>query len=226
MTDDPVLAAVQRFMDAVESRLTKWDGEMRSALTESRAALATLETRAAQHGPQGERGLAGERGEPGPMGPQGEPGPRGEPGVPGVAGERGLPGERGERGETGLRGEPGLMGPAGPMGERGADGLAGRDGAPSMVPGPQGERGERGADGIATLEELDARIEARFAELQVRTIADSYQGVFKPGMTYTRGLLATWDGSLWLSVEETSAKPGEKDSGWRLVVKRGADGRK
>lgn len=65
MTDDPVLAAVQRFMDAVEVRLAKRDDEMRSALAESRAALAILETRAAQHGPQGERG------EPGPAGRDG-----------------------------------------------------------------------------------------------------------------------------------------------------------
>lgn len=186
MTENPVLAAVQRFIDAVETRLAKRDEETRSILRE-------LETRAAQHGPPGERGLPGDRGEPGPPGPQGEPGPAGV---------------------------------AGPQGERGADGIQGRDGAPSTVPGPQGERGERGADGIATLEELDARIEARFAELQVRTIADSYQGVFKPGTTYTRGLLATWDGSLWLSMNETSTRPGEKDSGWRMIVKSGASAKR
>jgi hypothetical protein len=187
MTDDPVLAAVQRFMDAVESRLAKRDEE-------TRALMADLQTRAAQHGP------AGERGDPGPAGP---------------AGERGEAGPAGPQGE---RGEPGAIGP---QGERGADGLAGRDGAP----GPQGERGERGADGIATLEELDARIEARFAELQVRTFADLYQGVFEPEKTYTRGLLATWGGSLWLSLAETRAKPGDNGD-WKLVVKRGADGRK
>jgi hypothetical protein len=177
MTDDPVLAAVQRFMDAVEQRLAKRDEETRSL-------LATLETRAAQHGPAGERGLRGERGEPGPAGPQGEPGPAG------------------------------AQGPAGERGERGADGLAGRDGAPSVVPGPQGERGERGADGIATLEELDARIEARFAELQVRTFADVYQGVFEPDKAhYARGLLTTWGGSLWLSLNDTRSKPGEMGTG-------------
>jgi hypothetical protein len=93
------------------------------------------------------------------------------------------------------------------------------------VPGPRGEHGERGADGIATVAELDARIEARFAELQVRTIADSYQGVFEPDKLYARGLLATWGGSLWLSMNETRSKPGETGD-WKLIVKRGADGKK
>jgi hypothetical protein len=192
--NDPVLDAVQRFMDAVEKRLGKYDEEMQVSLAETRAALEQLQARAAVSGP------AGARGEPGSPGPQGEQGP------PGPAGERG------ERGEAG---------PAGLQGERGADGLAGRDGAP----GPQGPQGERGADGICTRAELDALIEARFAELQVRTFADLYQGVFEPEKVYARGLLATWGGSLWLALNETRSKPGE-DGDWRLVVKRGADGRR
>lgn len=154
MTADPVLAAVQRFIDAVRTQLTEQREEVR-------AAVAEIQTRAVPAGPPGERG------EPGPAGPQGDPGPAGVP----------------------------------------------------------GERGERGADGIATLEELDARIEARFADLQVRTFADVYQGVFEADKTYTRGVLATWGGSLWLSQAETSSKPGE-NADWKLVVKRGADGRR
>lgn len=188
MTLDPVLAAVQRFMDAVETRLTRHAEETRSALSD-------IQTRAAQHGPPGERGADGAPG---------------RDGRDGVDGKDGAPGEKGDKGDPGERGE------------RGADGLHGRDGKD----GERGERGERGADGVATLEEIDARIEARFAELQVRTIADSYQGVFQPGTTYARGLLATWDGSLWLSMQDTTAKPGEKDSGWKMIVKRGADGRR
>lgn len=137
-------------------------------------------------------------------------------GKDGRDGRDGVDGKDGRDGKDGERGEPG---------ERGADGLAGRDGAPSTVPGPRGERGERGADGIATLAELDARIEARFSELQVRTFADVYQGVFENEKSYTRGSLATWGGSLWLSLRDTRSKPGE-DGDWKLVVKRGADGRK
>lgn len=141
-------------------------------------------------------------------GPQGERGPAGEPGPAGPQGEQGPPG------------------PAGPQGERGADGLNGRDGADSLVPGPQGPKGERGADGIATREEIESIVERRMADLQVRTFADVYQGVFEPGREYTRGVLATWGGSLWLSQTETRNKPGDGNPDWKLVVKKGADGRK
>jgi hypothetical protein len=221
VNDDPVLTAVQRFMDAVELRLGKQTENIRSALTEVQTRAAT----SGPQGPQGERGVQGERGEAGPVGPPGEPGAHGVAGERGERGEIGPAGERGERGADGLAGRDGAMGPRGEPGERGADGIAGRDGAPSTVPGPRGEQGERGADGIATLAELDARIEARFAELQVRTFADVYQGVFEPDKVYARGLLATWGGSLWLSQADTRSRPGENGD-WRLVVKRGADGRK
>lgn len=226
--DDPVLAAAQRFMDAVEQRVAALTNETRSTLTE-------LQTRASQHGPMGERGLPGERGDVGPAGPQGEPGPAGPAGERGLPGERGEQGDRGEMGPAGAMGERGLPGPAGERGERGESGLAGRDGVAGPA-GPQGERGERGADGIATRAELDALVEtrvaercavleARYADLQVRTFADLYQGVFEPAKSYTRGVLATWGGSLWLSLNETRSKPGD-DGDWKLIVKRGADGRR
>jgi hypothetical protein len=130
-------------------------------------------------------------------------------------------GPPGKDGRDGIDGKDGKDGAPGPQGERGADGLAGRDG----TPGPRGEPGERGADGIATRAELESIVEARFAELQVRTFADLYQGVFEPSKIYTRGSLATWGGSLWLSMRESSSRPGE-NADWKLVVKRGADGKK
>lgn len=198
---------------------------------EIRSLRTQLETRSAVQpitGPPGERG---ERGDVGPAGPKGDAGPAGAAGPAGEKGERGADGIAGRDGTPsmvpGPRGEPGERGPAGEKGERGADGLQGRDGPPGRdgAAGERGERGERGADGIATRAELDAFIEARFAEVQVRTFADLYQGVFEPGTLYTRGRLATWGGSLWLSLSDTRSKPGENED-WRLVVKRGADGRK
>lgn len=142
-----------------------------------------------------------------------------------VAGPPGPAGKDGSNGKDGIDGTNGRDGATGKDGERGADGLAGRDGAASTVPGPQGERGERGADGIATREELESLVEKRVAEVQVRTFADLYQGVYESDKLYARGLLTTWGGSLWLSLAETRTKPGENGE-WRLVVKKGADGRK
>jgi hypothetical protein len=139
----------------------------------------------------------------GPPGPAGRDGTDGKDGAPGDKGDAGLAGKDGAQGDKG---------------ERGADGLQGRDGSP-------GVQGERGVDGIGTREEIEAIVETRVAEIQVRTFADVYQGVYENGKLYTRGLLVTWGGSLWLSLGETRAKPGE-NTDWRLVVKKGADGRK
>lgn len=68
-------------------------------------------------------------------------------------------------------------------------------------------------------------IEARFADLQVRTLADVYREVYKAGEAYTRGELVTWGGSLWMAREATTDKPGTSE-GWRLIVKAGRDARR
>lgn len=145
-------------------------------------------------------------------------------GPPGPAGRDGKDGSDGTNGGDGKDGAPGVPGEKGDTGERGTDGLQGRDGSVGLD-GRDGEKGERGSDGIATRAELDEVIEQRFGELQVRTFADVYQGVYEPNRTYTRGLLTTWGGSLWLSQSDTKTKPGESPD-WKLVVKKGSDGRK
>jgi hypothetical protein len=192
MSDDPVLVSVQRFMDAVEQRLTKYADENRTLRDEVRSLMGELQTRAV------------------PV--TGPPGPAGRDGTDGKDGARG------EKGDVGPAGKDGLPGPQGEKGERGADGLQGRDGT-------NGKDGEPGEDGAASKEEIEAIVEKRASEIQVRTFADTYQGVYEPDKLYARGLLATWGGSLWLSLSETRAKPGENGE-WRLVVKKGADGRK
>lgn len=50
-----------------------------------------------------------------------------------------------------------------------------------------------------------------------------YRGVWREG-SYQKGDTCTWAGSLWHCDEPTSEKPG-MGKGWRLAVKRGADGK-
>lgn len=97
----------------------------------------------------------------------------------------------------------------------------------AIIPVPKdGEKGERGADGIATREELDSLAEERFADLKVRTLADSWQGVWMPDKEYERGVIVQWDGSPWLALARTKSKPGSPQSDWILFAKKGRDARK
>lgn len=158
MSDDPVLAAVQKFMDAVEERLSRSDTELRGLATEVRGLLTELQTRAAE-----------------------------------------IPKE-------------------GPPGKDGADGKDGRDG----IDGKPGEKGERGADGIATREEIQEIVKGEIIELQTRSLADAWVGVFQPGNAYKRGAIAQWDGTPWLALSDTNGTPGLSPD-WKLFAKKGKD---
>lgn len=50
-------------------------------------------------------------------------------------------------------------------------------------------------------------------------------GVFKDGHVYTPGDSVTWAGSYWIAQKATGAKPDSLESGWRLAVKKGRDGK-
>lgn len=119
----------------------------------------------------------------------------GADGAPGLDGKDGAPGERGERGE---KGEPGEQGPQGIAGERGEKGDR----------GDPGEQGPEGTPGIISAEAL----------------ADVFKDVWREG-EYDRGQIVQWGGSIWLSLEKTSAKPGDGTGGWKLIVKHGRDGK-
>lgn len=51
-----------------------------------------------------------------------------------------------------------------------------------------------------------------------------YRGVWTE-KEWQRGDMVTWAGSVWHADKATSAKPDTADSGWRLAVKRGRDGK-
>jgi len=52
-----------------------------------------------------------------------------------------------------------------------------------------------------------------------------YREVFKPGTNYEHHDQVTYAGSTWHALKATDARPGEGNEDWRLVVKRGRDGK-
>lgn len=122
------------------------------------------------------------------------------------------PGPPGKRGETG---PPGPEGPVGPPGV-GREGKPGKDGA--------------GFDNIEKIEDektygvrFGKGVDAKEFRYDKPTIADAYKGGWHEG-AYARGDIATFGGSLFLALADTTAKP-ETTPDWKLVVKRGRDGR-
>ncbi|WP_242137374.1 hypothetical protein [Sphingomonas sp. TREG-RG-20F-R18-01] len=51
------------------------------------------------------------------------------------------------------------------------------------------------------------------------------RGVFKEGTAYEHGDAVTFGGSLWIAQRATGEKPEGTNTGWRLAVKKGRDGR-
>jgi integrin beta 3 len=178
-------------------------------------------------------------------GERGEPGEKGEPGTVDMGAVKALvdealaaidipdpiPGPQGEPGEKGDAGEPG---PAGPAGRDGRDGAPGRDGAKGL----DGKDGSDGKDGESfTVDDLDVNqtdertLEFRFAkgdttyafEFEFPVVID--RGVWKASEEYKRGDAVSWGGSLWIAQKDAPAKPDTADSGWRLAVKKGRDGK-
>lgn len=51
------------------------------------------------------------------------------------------------------------------------------------------------------------------------------RGVWAEGKAYEKGDATTWAGSLWIAQRDAPGKPDTADSGWRLSVKKGRDGK-
>ena len=144
-----------------------------------------------------EKGDKGDAGERGPEGPQGIPG---RDGRDGTTGERGAPGDRGERGD---KGDPGPMGPAGF--------------------GPDDFEMEIDAD-MRTFRWRFVRGDV-VKEWTIKLPLVYDKGVYKPDQMYERGDAVTYGGSLWIAQRDTNEYPRGEESGWRLAVKKGRDGR-
>lgn len=65
--------------------------------------------------------------------------------------------------------------------------------------------------------------QAKTFDLTIPTVID--RGVYKASQSYEAGDAVTFGGSLWIAQKSTDVKPDGPDTGWRLAVKKGRDGR-
>ena len=82
--------------------------------------------------------------------------------------------------------------------------------------------------GVALRRELDKRDELltallyRIEQLEKR----DWNGVWTEGKSYGKGAIISHDGSAWTATKDyPQGKPGTPNSGWKLFVKRGRDGK-
>lgn len=99
-----------------------------------------------------------------------------------------------------------------------------------------GKDGEPGAPGLG-FDDLDVSVldDDRTIELSFRRGEEEkaftlkwptmiYRGVWHEG-EFSAGDAVTWGGSVWIAEKDTNAKPDAADSGWKLAVKKGRDGK-
>jgi integrin beta 3 len=162
--------------------------------------------------------------------------------------ETGPPGEKGDPGDPGKDGRDGIDGNNGSDGRGVKELLIDREGnliasmddgeMKSLGPviGKDGDPGKDGRDGFG-FDDLDVCVldDDRTIELSFRRGEEEkaftlkwptviYRGVWREG-DFAAGDSVTWGGSLWIAEKDTSAKPDTPDSGWKLAVKKGRDGK-
>lgn len=234
---EEMVSVVRSYVDRVAAPLIAENKTLVGRVDSLSAQIAALEARAA---------IPGERGKDGRDGADGKDGERGEPGQAGADGQNGLDGADGKDGIDGRNGADGkdgagiadlLIDRAGELVATFTDGrvkslgpVVGRDGRD----GVDGKDGERGADGLGPdhlkVEQADDGRTIRLSlregetfELRFPVVLD--RGVFKEGEHYAQGDAVSWGGSVWIAQRSTDEKPDGPNSGWRLAVKRGRDGK-
>lgn len=99
----------------------------------------------------------------------------------------------------------------------------------AKIPRPKDGQDGIGWDDIAFSEDEHGRtiIKAMKGEhvKQARIFSIVDRGVWRSGESYLKGDGVTWAGSFWIAQAETTDKPGEGQTQWRLAVKSGRDGK-
>jgi collagen type III alpha len=157
-------------------------------------------------------------------------------------GEKGDPGEPGKDGVNGADGKDGMSGKDAAgivevLKDSGELVLTLEDGRLIRTGIRDGEKGQDGRDGFG-FDDMDVCVldDDRTIELSFRRGEEEkaftlkwptviYRDIFKAGETYQPGDAVTWAGALWIAQKETAAKPETAESGWKLAVKKGRDGK-
>lgn len=199
------------------------------------ARITELEAKTVERGEKGDRGEPGEPGADAPA-PTDEqimaavaayvsehPPAAGKDGRDGIDGKDGEPGQRGEPGEPGIKGETGRDGRdglPGVQGEKGIDGINGKDGKDGL--GFDDIDVQHDGEGGFVLRFVRGDQIKEFGRFELPRFID--RGVWKGG-SFKTGDGVTKDGSFWIAQRDTEGEPDTPDSGWRLAVKRGRNGR-
>jgi hypothetical protein len=77
---------------------------------------------------------------------------------------------------------------------------------------------------LDTTQNKITKLEARIKELEARKIPE-YRGVWQEGQQYEKSDLTTYGGSMWIALDNTTARPSTHESSWKLCVKAGRDGK-
>lgn len=150
----------------------------------------------------------------------------------GKDGAKGEPGDRGEKGETGTAGADGV-GLAGAMIDRDGNLIVTKTNGEAIplgrVVGKDGAPGKDGADFSDVEFDYDGErgliIRGKGGELVKRLPIPIDRGYWRDGMKAERGDVVTQDGSAWIALKDTSAKPcREQSDDWRMIARKGRDG--
>lgn len=197
---------------------------------------------AGKDGRDGVDGKDGVDGMPGDRGPAGGSGPDGAPGAPGpqgAAGERGMDGAEGKEGRPGSDGIKGAdgLGLAGAMIDRtGALQITLTNGDVKNLGPVVGKDGADGKDGLSLdgfemeyLPEsheiaLKATAAGRVKELRYPAGGIRPAGYWREGTKAQAGEAWVHDGSLWIAIKSTGAKPMTGLDDWIIAARKGRDG--
>jgi integrin beta 3 len=138
-------------------------------------------------------------------------------GKDGVNGKDGTSGVNGRDGKDGMDGKDGAVGIVGRDGANGKDGINGRDGF-NLTDFVLEYDGERTLNHKFIHGDL-----VKVHSIKLPIVLD--RGIFSDGRQYENGDGVSFGGSFWIAQTQTTNRPGEGNSDWRLAIKRGRDGR-